>query len=327
MNLGRGLIVLTANEVLKVGLELVHTNERIHKVKGDPWTPKTNHKRFKGHCGTSHVVVSSLWGDLQTTNFVPPDVPPQGECIESPLESLNFIYRYKRETEREAVFDKSRKTLRKWCLHYLKRIQALKSQKIIFPEFNAADVWIMTVDGTHCKVNEPSHPECSMDEKCFSHKHKNSGMSYELGIHLFESKLIWMNGPFPAGRNDNGNFSQGGLKAKLISIQKKALGDKGHNGHPEACSTYNAFDDAAVKKFKSRAQMRHEQFNGMLKEFSCLDNCFRHGEEMFKVCFEATAVICQCRMDHGEQLFDLLSGIWFDNAEGESDEDADSDSD
>lgn len=323
MNLARGLIVLTANEVLKVGLELVHANERIHNVKGDPWTSKTNQQRFKDHHGASHTVVSCIWEDLQTANFTPPDVPQHTACIKSLLESLSFLCRYKRETEREAVFDKSRKTLRKWCLCYLKRIQALKSQKIVFPEFNASDVWIMTVDGAHCKVNEPGHPEFSMDDKYFSHKHKNSGMSYELGIHLFESKLIWMNGPFPAGRNDNGNFSKGGLKEKLIAIQKKALGDKGHNGHPEACSTCNAFDDAAVKKFKSRAQMRHEQFNGMLKEFSCLDNCFRHGEEMFKVCFEATAVICQCRMDRGEKLFDLLSGIRFEDAEDDTDEEAD----
>jgi len=186
----------------------------------------------------------------------------------------------------------------------------------------------MTVDGTHCKINEPIHPEYSQNEKYFSHKHKNSGLSYELGIDLFESKLMWMNGPFPAGRNDNGNFSQGGLKAKLASIGKKALGDKGYTGHPNECNTYNRFDDDAVKSFKSRAQMWHEQFNGMLKEFSCLDNCFRHGETKFGICFECCCVICQYRMDHDEPLFNLLAGIHFEEEpESDSSDDADSTND
>lgn len=304
--------MLTANEILNVGLEMMRSTERIHNTKGDPWTSKTNQQRFKDHFGANHIVASCVWEDLETTNFIPEGLePPRKPCIKSLLKSLNFVYRCKRKSEREAAFDKSPKTIRKWCCYYLKRIQALKAAKIVFPAFNADDVWIMTVDGTHCKANEPTHPESSMDEKYFPHKHKNSGLSYELGIHLCESKLIWTNGPFPAGRNDNGNFSQGRLKDKLESIGKKALGDKGHNGQHRVCSTFNAFDDPDVKKFKSRAQMRHEQFNGMLKEFSCLDNCFRHGEHKFKVCFEAAAVVCQHRMDNGEKLFDLLAGVQF----------------
>lgn len=93
---------------------------------------------------------------------------------------------------------------------------------------------------------------------------------------------------------------------------KKAVGDKGHTGYPDVCGTFNAFDHPTVKEFKSRAQMRHEQFNGMLKEFSTLDDRFRHQQEKFEVCFEAAAVICQCRMENGEPLFDLLAGIQMD---------------
>ena len=93
------------------------------------------------------------------------------------------------------------------------------------------------------------------------------------------------------------------------SIGKKALGDKAYNGHPNECSTFNALDEQAVKVLKARAQMRHEQFNGMLKEFSCLDDQFRHKEAKYGDCFEAVAVICQYRMEYGEPLFDLLAGV------------------
>ena len=123
-----------------------------------------------------------------------------------------------------------------------------------------------------------------------------------------------MNGSFPAGPNDKSNFvREGGLRDKLASIGKKAVGDKGYTGYPNQCSTFNAFDDDAVKEFKSRAQMRHEQFNGMLKEFSTLADQFRHEQEKFEVCFEAACVICQYRMEHGEPLFDILAGIDFED--------------
>ena len=57
--------------------------------------------------------------------------------------------------------------------------------------------------------------------------------------------------------------------------------------------------------------MRHEQFNGMLKEYSTLSDMFRHDQDLFEICFEAAAVICQCRMEHGEPLWDVLAGVRF----------------
>jgi len=109
------------------------------------------------------------------------------------------------------------------------------------------------------------------------------------------------------------NFTrEGGLRDKLGAIGKKAVGDKGHTGCPDKCSTFNALDNPAVKAFKSRAQMCHAQFNGMLKEFSSLDDQFCHEQEWFEVCFEAACVICQHRLENGEPLFDLLAGIQMD---------------
>lgn len=107
-----------------------------------------------------------------------------------------------------------------------------------------------------------------------------------------------------------GKLVKFGLLDKLRSVGKKALGDKIYNGYPDAVSTFNAFDDDAVMDFKARAQMRHEQFNGMMKEFAVLDTRFRSpDDEKFATCFEAVAVICVYRMEHGEPLFDVLAGI------------------
>ena len=312
VNRDEPLIPLTAKEMLKAGLEKVFNVARIHRVKGDPWQSRRNLQRFKDHYGASCYVASQIWNELQTTGI---DEARIDDCkklsVDFYLEALNFLYRYSRESERESAFDRSPKTLRKWCWFYLERIQALKASKIVFPtRFKDSDIWIMTVDGVHCHIREPSHPVYSQDRSFYSFKKNAAGLCYELGIDLYESKLIWMNGPFPAGiQNDKGIFTDRGLMDKLLEVNKKALGGKMYNGYPEACSTFNAFDDPIVKQFKSRAQMRHEQFNGMLKEFCSLADQFRHEQDKFEVCFEAVCVICQYRMEHGEPLFDLLAGI------------------
>ena len=116
----------------------------------------------------------------------------------------------------------------------------------------------------------------------------------------------------PGTVNDNTIFAQEGLKDKLTAIGKKGLADKIYNGHPNECSTFNAVDHPAVSKFKARAQMRHEQFNGMVKEFKCMDVPFRHKPDKkgkHKICMEAVVVICQYRLENGEPLFDLMAGI------------------
>lgn len=35
--------------------------------------------------------------------------------------------------------------------------EALKTQKIMWPNDWGKDIWIITVDGTHCWINEPRH--------------------------------------------------------------------------------------------------------------------------------------------------------------------------
>ena len=108
------------------------------------------------------------------------------------------------------------------------------------------------------------------------------------------------------GGNDNKIFKKGELKELLRSINKKAIGDRGYNGHPNECSTFNAHDFRGVRKFKSRALKQHENFNNMTKLFDCLSGRFRHGADRFATCFEAVCVICQYQMEDDMPLFEVL---------------------
>ena len=98
----------------------------------------------------------------------------------------------------------------------------------------------------------------------------------------------------------------------MKSNGKKALANKIYNSNPDVCSTFNAVDGKLVSKFKARVQMRHEQYNGMVKEFKVASTKFCHKPDKVEKhgkCFTAVAVICQYRMEGGEPLFDVLAGL------------------
>jgi hypothetical protein len=161
---------------------------------------------------------------------------------------------------------------------------------------------LISVDGIHCRINEPSNSTFSKNPKYYSHKFKQAALDYELGIDLFDNKLVWINGPFPASVPDITVF-RSGLKI-MIPEGKKVVADKGYIG--EKCiSAPNSHDPSEVRNFKSRARARHESFNSRLKNFKILDERFRHGEHKHKEIFEAVCVICQYQLENGSPLFDV----------------------
>ena len=165
--------------------------------------------------------------------------------------------------------------------------------------------FIITVDGVHCLINEPTHPTMSKNPKYYSHKFHQAAVNYELGISVFGNQLVWMNGPFPAAEHDITVFRKPqGLKSK-IPAGKKVIADKGYRGEKTIVSTPSSHDPPGVRKFKSRARARHESFNARLKNFQSLAVRFRHGVEKHGIVFEAICVICQYQMENGSPLFDV----------------------
>ena len=302
------LVILTASEILKKGLRMLRYSER----QIDGWKHDIACQKFRNHYGGNPHVIAQIWEDLQTTDIAEAKLGSgtKFRSVENFLMALHFLKRYDTESERESRWQFSDRYLRDTGWYYVQKIQALKAYKIVWDAGEGNDIWILTVDGTSSIINEPTHPEFSQDRKAFSKKKQHAGYTYELGISLVKPKLIWMNGPFKSGANDKTNFVNEGLKDKLMAEGKKALGDKIYNGHPNEVSTFNAFDNDRVKALKARAQMRHEKFNGMVKEYESVNVQYRHRTiEKFASCFEAVCVICQYRMDHGEPLYSLLAGI------------------
>jgi hypothetical protein len=209
-----GLLIYTASEILKIGLHLAgYKRRRIRRAK-----KKTNLDRFRGHFGSNPNVLAEILEDLQTTEVEEAQVPAEELNIDHFLMAMHHLKRYPTEIEREAMFDISHMWGRDRCWFYIKRVQALKALKILWPDDNFGDdIWAITVDGTHCWIQEPQHPSWSQDREYYSHKYNKAGLNYELGISLWESRLVWMKGPTKAGGNDLSVFMQeGGLKHKLV---------------------------------------------------------------------------------------------------------------
>jgi DDE superfamily endonuclease len=288
--------IVTVQQILQAGLDLFYTTERIARVKNDA----TNIDRFNKKFGIQPVTACMVYEDLQKTAVDEARIDaPDGKTLKYYLISLYFLRKYPTEDIMESSLDFSPRYISRKVWEYVGRLQAMKAVKIVWPdELNDQDIWVLTVDGTHCWIKEPSHPEFSQDKSKFSHKLNKAGKSYELGISL-NGGLIWMNGPFDAGTNDIQIFRKpNGLKQRLESLGKKAIGDLGYRGEPNTVSFPNPVDSKRVDRFKSRALKRHENFNCMTKVFEVLAGRFRHAEEKFGAVFDAVCVLCQYKLEN-----------------------------
>ena len=164
---------------------------------------------------------------------------------------------------------------------------------------------IISIDGTDCHIWEPKHPTLSQDQTYWSHKFNKAALRYEIGISVYKSKCMWINGPFKCGmQQDLPNFKSA-LKDK-IAPNKKAVSDRNYvSTEPgmHILATPNPMDSKELRRFKSRIHLHHETFNGRIKFFNCLALPFRHGIDKHKIAFEAVCVIVQYQMDNGAELY------------------------
>jgi hypothetical protein len=303
------MLVVTPDELLRDGLELGgFTLERQQRVKRT-----TLLRRFKALYGSNPIVYAQIIEDLQTTQCEEAHVPPNKISVEKLLLGLKFLKCYQSEEVRAGESRTTEKTVRKWGWFYAKRIRALKADKIVWPEewnnghpllhHDDTPVFLISVDGVHCKVNEPTHPIYSKNPKYYSHKSNSAALGYELGVSVFDNKLVWMKGPAKASKHDITVY-RSELKNK-IPAGKRVIGDNGYRGEPNTISAPNSHDAQELRRFKSRARARHESFNARIKNFKCLSERFRHGIDKHQICFEAVCVIVQYQLENGSPLFDV----------------------
>ncbi|KAG7368233.1 hypothetical protein IV203_030976 [Nitzschia inconspicua] len=298
--------LISANRMQEIGLNLL----RFEGKKVSKSNKKTNDERFIANYGSSPLVCSMIYEDLQRTRVPAARVSSKANLkVRFFLMAIHFLKCYPTERQREATFQYCPSWSRRKIWFWINQIAALQSEKIFWPKDNFGnDIWAITVDGAHCWIQEPTHQEFSKDTSYFSHKYNHAGLCYELGISIGSNRLVWMNGPFPAGKSDLKIFKEDGLKAMLIAKKKMCIADGGYAGsdHIHHCSTPNIHDSRPVRRFKARALKRHEKFNGLIKNFHSVDCRFRHSIGKFKSVFEAICVICQYQIETDKPLYHAL---------------------
>jgi hypothetical protein len=301
------VVLFSADEMMKRGLICVNFSlEQQARVQR-----KTNVQRFKRAFGSNALVYAQVWEDLQTTSVQaarilvrPKDADKKLNAF---LHAVFFLRKYPTEDDGSPRFEMSVRTARDTKWYYVRKLQALKAQKITWPEEweGAGDipVFLVSVDGVHCRIFEPSHGAWSKNPHYYSHKFKQSALAYEVALSVFQNRVVSLNGPFPASVNDTTIFRDG-VRNK-IPVGSRAIVDNGYKGKDPKYSKPNPLDSAQLRKFKGRVRSRQECFNARLKVFKCLVDDFRSGQEKHKQCFEAVAVIGQYQLELGSPLFDV----------------------
>ena len=164
---------------------------------------------------------------------------------------------------------------------WVKRIQALKGKKIRWENVTdkgRLEIFSLSTDGVDCPIREPSHPTLPRDNKACSHKMNGAAAKYEVTLLTQAAKCVHIAGPFKGGVHDLEMFREGGLKEKLIKLNrtvrgirhvKLCLADRGYRSKDEnengLFSLPNGFNSPELHRFKSRGRLRHETFNARLK--------------------------------------------------------------
>jgi hypothetical protein len=168
------------------------------------------------------------------------------------------------------------KLLRKSIRQTVLQIQGLKNKKIIWGEWSNEEIFVVSVDGVHCRIREVRK---DLSAKWFDHNSHGAGLAYENGIPIQSGNLVWIKGPFPASTHDftifrgeveedetltkNADPAQPQAPAPeclrdKIKDGQRTVGDTGYRGERPG-------DSHEVKKFKARVKSRHETFNGRIK--------------------------------------------------------------
>lgn len=283
----------TGQDIFKLGLSLVGFPDFRQRVSDD-----VNDRRFRAFFGIGPIAIAALFKDVSS---ISPSID-----LAKLLMTINWLKLYDTEPVMSGRWGMSEQSIRNIVKQYTGRVQELKATKIQMGGFDNDEIFIISIDGVHCRIQEVRKDPSA---KWYSHKFHGAGLSYELGIAVRSNRLVWINGPFHASRHDisifrNEDDPENGLMSK-IPDGKRAIGDSGYKGEPAKITITKAGDSREVKRFKGRVKSRHETFNARLKCFSVLAIPFRHGFELHKQVFEAVCLCIQYDIENGNGLFEV----------------------
>jgi hypothetical protein len=248
----QGPVFFTPSEMLHRGLLAVGFQE--HQIKRV--VPRKNLSRFRTSYVSHPRVYSDLFLRLQTTEvngsqLLDCSVWGAEKTLNYFFMAIHLLAKYPAENDAERIFSfhPCGKTFSTHAWDLVRKIASLSPEVIVWPDSwrnpdkpEAGDThFIITVDGTHCPIEEPTLPSFKEQRKFYSHKFESAGLDYEVALSIFEPKCVLIAGPYPAGKNDITIFRKR-LREKMMearengSIEYRAIADRGYRGEPKMTS-------------------------------------------------------------------------------------------
>ena len=138
----------------------------------------------------------------------------------------------------------------------------------------------VSIDGTDFRIKEP-HP---FQPGWYSVKFRGPAVRYEVGICIATGWIVWVFGPFRAGKNDH-LISQEGVDL-ILDHGERYIADKIYASEC-AINPYDAWNNAD-SQYMTLVRGRHETINRLFKQFKSIANTFRrdpakHGLFMYSI--------------------------------------------
>ena len=125
-------------------------------------------------------------------------------------------------------------------------------------------------------------------------------MRYEIAITVRSGRIAWANGPFPSGTNNDLRIFRSGLKG-LLRENEFVITDGGY------LDTKCIAPPGSGNRYHHHyglIRARHETLNKRMKQFSVLQNRFRHDVTLHVYCFYAVLNIASVQLED-EPLFEI----------------------
>jgi hypothetical protein len=301
----------SVDEIRIAGLEFCgYTKERQERVR--PGSGR-NEERFRALYGVSSIAITKFHRDFHQIEEEDRFIKDKDFKLKHFFMTLHWLKAYPTYTILEAfwgVRHQDAGIVKK----YTEQFQALKNKKIRWfedGELDENDIFIISVDGVHCRTHEVRKDPGS---KWYSHKSHGAALTYELAVAVRQNRLVHIKGPYPASKNDltifqygdgDKNNPQPSLRDK-IPAGKRVIADSSYRSEDgKTVSTTRRSDTAEVREFKARAKSRQETFNSRIKGYRILATEFRHGIEHHKMVMESICILVQYDLESGHPLFQV----------------------
>jgi len=160
------------------------------------------------------------------------------------------------------------------------------------------------VDGVNCHTRESR--KILRTAKVYSHKFHGPGIAYEVGIAIYEDRVLWIKGPFYPSTHDKTMFESEGGPPDMPE-GKRGIADFAYQSLKEWITVHRDGHSKEMTNFINRVRARHESFYNRLKTFGILSNTFRGSwdkREDHQIFFEGCAVLVQYDMENGHPLME-----------------------